>query len=424
MDIQKFCAHVQAEGFLLYPERVKADGRWHNCRLVDNAPGKMAGAYKILNDSVAFYKNWRTGECKAFTDRSITSEYSREKLQRMMKNQEWELKQQYFSAAKASYEKYSAIERSANQSEYLQKKQVANYGAKIDPDGNLVIPFRNENGFIRTLQTISPDGTKMFEKGGEVKGNFHKIHFSFVDKLNNEYFGKIFIGEGYATMATIHEATKYPCVVAANAGNLKPVLEKMAEKYPHAQFVICADNDLSLRNEINGKVTWANPGVEAAINCLSVKTEKPISILIPDFSHITEPHKFTDFNDLHCSSGLSTVKNQINQQLQEQAKYNQRILTQPSMNYEVLKLDDGNIDCKDWKHAAVFESEEATHIIGWNDKAGLDSFFESVNQPYQLNRESITDIDEYAIAVAIKLGYEMHGINEYVEYQHINENEL
>ena len=319
MDIQKFCNHVQADGFVLYPERVKADGRWHNCKLVDNASGKAAGAYKILNDEVAFYKNWRTGECKSFTDKSLTSEYGREKLQRMIKNQEWELKQQYFSTAKESYNKFMAIERSDKQSDYLQKKQVGNYGGNVDNNGNLVIPFRNENGYIRTLQTISPDGTKIFEKGGEVKGNFHKIHFSFVDKLNGEYFGKIFIGEGYATMASIHEATKYPCVVAANAGNLKPVLENLAEKHPHAQFVICADNDLSLReHKPNSKqYIWSNVGVEAAINCLTIETEKPIMILSPDFSHIETSHNFTDFNDLHCASGIDAVKAQINSNQKE-----------------------------------------------------------------------------------------------------------
>jgi hypothetical protein len=37
-----------------------------------------------------------------------------------------------------------------------------------------------------------------------------------------------------------------------------------------AQFVICADNDLKLREKTPGseKWIWANPGVEAAIKCL------------------------------------------------------------------------------------------------------------------------------------------------------------
>lgn len=418
MDISRFCSHLQAEGFVLYPERVKADGKWHNCKLVDNAAGKMAGAYKVVNESLAFYKNWRTGECKAFTDQSITSEYGREKMRRDMREQEWQLKQQYFSAAKEAYSKYTSIEKNENQSAYLEKKQVGNYGAKIDEKGNLVIPYRNENGYIRTLQTIKPDGTKLFEKGAEVKGNCHKINFSFVDKLNGEYFGKIFVGEGYATMATVHEATKYPCVVAANAGNLKPVLEKLAEKYPKAQFVICADNDLSIRQERNGKETWANPGVEAAINCTSINTEKPINILIPDFSHLdNSQHKFTDFNDLHCSTGLDAVRSQINQQLQEQAKYNQRSLNQSeSPKFELLTIENNSVDFKNWKHVAIFENADSAYIVGINDTNGLDAFVKSIGEEVNI-QESDLDVDEYAEKVAESLDFEMYNMDEYIEKQ-------
>ncbi len=316
MDISKFCSQVQAEGFILYPQNVKVDGKWHNCRLVDNAKGKAAGAYKILNDSVAFYKSWRDGKVKAFTDNIIVSTYGRESLQKLIKQQEWKLQQQYFEASKQAYDKYIAIDHNKSaKSEYLDRKLVGNYGCKIDETGNLIVPFYNEKGYLRTLQTIYPDGFKKFEKGAEVKGNYHKIHFGLVDKVQAEYFGKIFVGEGYATMATIHEATKYPCVVAANAGNLKPVLEKLITLYPKAQFVICADNDLSLREHSQGsnRMMWANPGVEAAIECCALPSQKIINVLIPDFSQISQEHHLTDFNDLHCHSGIDVVKNQIMQ---------------------------------------------------------------------------------------------------------------
>jgi putative DNA primase/helicase len=318
MDINKFCNHIQAEGFILYPANVKADGRWHNCRLVDNAKGKAAGAYKILNDSIAFYKNWRDGKVKPFTDSSLTSKYEHEKLRKLLIQQELELKQQHFEASKQAYNKYMSIQHNSNiKNEYLSRKSVGIYGCKIDENGNLIIPFYNEKGYLRTLQTIQSDGFKMFEKGAEVKGNYHKIYFGLVEREQSKYFGKIFVGEGYATMATIHEATKYPCVLAANAGNLKPVIEKLAILYPKAQFVICADNDLSLREHLPGseKMFWANPGVEAAIECCNLQTQKMIKVLIPDFSHIKHEHNFTDYNDLHCYSGIESVKAQIRQGL-------------------------------------------------------------------------------------------------------------
>lgn len=315
MDIQKFCSHMQAEGFLLDPVRVKADGRWHNVRLVDNAPGKSAGAYKILNDYVAFYKNWRTGECKSFSDNTFVNKHGKETLYKLMKQQEFELKQQYFKASKLAYEKYLSIEYNPQAtSDYLIKKQVGNYGCKIDDSGNLIIPFYNEKGYLRTLQTIKPDGYKIFAKDAEFKGNYHKINFGLVDKVQSEYFGKIFIGEGYATMASVYEAIKYPCVVAANAGNMKIVLEKLTTLYPKAQFIICADNDLYLRETVkgSGKWIWDNPGIDAAVECEQIFNCK---IIIPDFSGIkdidSDINKLTDFNDLHRALGLDTVKKQI-----------------------------------------------------------------------------------------------------------------
>lgn len=81
---------------------------------------------------------------------------------------------------------------------------------------------------------------------------------------------------------------------------------------------ICADNDLKLREKTPGseKWIWANPGVEAAIKCLDVPTNKPISIVVPNFDHVKDiDHGLTDFNDLHCHDGLDKVKEQISNNL-------------------------------------------------------------------------------------------------------------
>jgi putative DNA primase/helicase len=49
--------------------------------------------------------------------------------------------------------------------------------------------------------------------------------------------------EGWATGATLHEATGLPVVVAFNAGNLLLVAKLIRREYPAARLVICADND-------------------------------------------------------------------------------------------------------------------------------------------------------------------------------------
>ncbi len=347
MNLIKFCEHVQLqEGFVLSPAQIKADGKWHNCRLVDNARGKAAGAYKILNDSVAFYKNWRDGKCKLYTDKTIVNKHEQESLRKIIKQHEVELKQQYFKASKLAYEKYMKIADNSEVScPYLLKKQIGNYGCKVDKSGDLIIPYYNENGYLRTLQTIKPSGVKLYELGAELQGNYHKIGFSLVDKVNEKYFGRIFIGEGYSTMASVYEATKYPCVVSAQSTNLANVAEKIAKLYPNAQLYICADNDLYLRETKagNGKWIWDNPGVQAAI-----KTSQKVDckIIIPDFSHLQHEHGLTDFNDLHCDSGLGAVKKQIMQGIMKLNSNTKRLDLSQNLNSDILFANHEGINSK------------------------------------------------------------------------------
>jgi hypothetical protein len=58
--------------------------------------------------------------------------------------------------------------------------------------------------------------------------------------------GTIYIAEGFATAATIHEVTGRPCIVAYSASNLVPVTGEIRERFGIAQtIVIVADNDRS-----------------------------------------------------------------------------------------------------------------------------------------------------------------------------------
>ena len=66
--------------------------------------------------------------------------------------------------------------------------------------------------------------------------------------------------EGYATGVSLHMATQKPVAVAFDAGNLEIVAEKLREKFPHAQIVICADTDHAVKRD--GRVN--NVGVERA----------------------------------------------------------------------------------------------------------------------------------------------------------------
>jgi putative DNA primase/helicase len=51
------------------------------------------------------------------------------------------------------------------------------------------------------------------------------------------------VAEGFATAATVHEATGSAVAFAFNANNLKPIAKALREKFPNLEMVICGDDD-------------------------------------------------------------------------------------------------------------------------------------------------------------------------------------
>lgn len=167
---------------------------------------------------------------------------------------------------------------------YLAKKQVKNYGLR-QYQNRLAIPLYDSNKTIISLQFIGEDGEKRFLSGGKKQGGYFPI---------GKPKDKIIICEGYATGATIHEATQDAVAVAFDAGNLKPVAEVIKSKYPEIQVLIAADNDA---------YKGTNIGIEKAqeaalaIGCNYVH---------PSFRDTTTYP--TDFNDLMNLEGAEVVR--------------------------------------------------------------------------------------------------------------------
>lgn len=171
---------------------------------------------------------------------------------------------------------------------YLDKKRVKAYGVRFTKDGALVIPARDADGKIHTVQFIHPDGSKIYLKGGDKRGHYHLI---------GEVKDRIIVVEGYATGATIHEATGEAVAVAFDAGNLAPVARAIREKYPHAHIVLAADDDYR---------TEGNPGRTKA---QAAADEVDGVVVLPKFSGAREG--LTDFNDLAVAEGLNKVRAQL-----------------------------------------------------------------------------------------------------------------
>ena len=246
-DAVDFCRYIYQYGLELEPSRVKIDGKPHNCKMIDNAPGKKAGSYTVYaNTGIAIFKSWRDGIIHKYRPGGYSAKADIQKIMQEARQKQFD---EWFQVSRESYKKFCAIDARKQQSEYLQQKHINNdiatYDVKVDEAGNLVIPFYNRRGYISTLQTILADGSKYFEKSGQISECFHQIGFRAVE--SNCYSGEIYIGEGFATMASVHMALDKPCIVAANCGNLLPVLDNVAKLYPNARYIICADNDIALR---------------------------------------------------------------------------------------------------------------------------------------------------------------------------------
>lgn len=122
---------------------------------------------------------------------------------------------------------------------YLARKGVQPHGARVTGDGRLVVPLYDENGELASLQYIASDGSKLYHSGGKTGGCFALIG-------TMDAPGVLYIAEGYATAATIHETTGRPCVVAYSASNLVNICGMLRERFGQAQeLVIVADNDAS-----------------------------------------------------------------------------------------------------------------------------------------------------------------------------------
>jgi len=230
----------------------------------DGADSKLIRAANDSKSSKSLYYSYRTegdkasgrwyscksGEGGAWFSKSGSKWSAKDKLKWKQKRdkeraeREAELLASHEDVAKAAETLWKAS-KAAKTHPYLTEKGIKAHGLRIN-DGNLLVPLRGPDKRLWLLQTIMGDGAKFnsfrlpdasWAKGGRKQGCYHSIAGKNAD------LSVICICEGYATGASIHEATGFVVVVALDAGNLKPVALAIREKYPEATIIICADND-------------------------------------------------------------------------------------------------------------------------------------------------------------------------------------
>jgi len=177
---------------------------------------------------------------------------------------------------------------------YLIRKKIKPIYIRQYGD-NLVIPIYDFSGNLQSLQTIQPDGFKLFEEGSSYRNGYLPMGESIVAPIR--------LCEGYSTGASIYEAIGSPVLICFTANNLINIAKWIRNKYPSLEIHICADDDRKTELKI-GKNVGLLSAIEAA---KSIKAH----VVYPDFTYVEYSQNATDFNDLMCLAGIEIVENQL-----------------------------------------------------------------------------------------------------------------
>ncbi len=275
---------------------ILADGALHRFHVTGDRSGSKNGWYVLHADDPAAgqFGCFKRGISEAWSAKAYTTLTLEEKT-RYAAKMEATRKQRDEETAKLQAEcrtwcaeRWKHGKEATNAHPYLKRKGVHAYGLRLLRD-SLMIPLYDTARTIHGMQFIGANGDKKFKVGTAKQG-----HYFPIGKPKEK---TLLICEGYATGASLYEATGCGVAVTFDAGNLKPVAEALRQKYPDYRLIICADNDQW--GEINTGVIKATEAAQAVAGMLT----------IADIQNTTD--KPTDFNDLHQLEGLEEIRRQI-----------------------------------------------------------------------------------------------------------------
>jgi len=263
--LAQFRQAAEARGLLL-PDHLDADGKLHRCELRDGPKGKKDGAYLLHLDGVPAggfqnfkdgieWENWRADIGRQLTPEEEAASRARIEAQRVAREAEAKAKRD--KARRKANAIWNNATPAPDDHPYLLRKGVLAHGLRVGSwpkwqevrpgewreeriPGALLVPMRSASGTLHSLQAIYQDKVngrdKDFLPGGEKAGKFHLIGEVSPDL-------PLCVAEGYATAASIHQATGWPVAVAFDAGSLEAAAKALQEAYPAARFILCADDD-------------------------------------------------------------------------------------------------------------------------------------------------------------------------------------
>ncbi len=266
---ENFREAMAASG-LVYSGSLIADGALHRFT-ADGDKAHKKNSWYVLHDgdlSAGAFGCWQrdlSSTWCAKPERQQSPQERAQHLQRIeqLRQQREQEQQQRQQEAKQKAEKMWAASHkteTAGAHFYTKEKNLFPFGVRV-LRGMLLVPVFTPAHELVGLQLISRDTDgntcKRFLTGTPTAGNYCTI-----GKANNSE--ALAIGEGWATMASIHAATGLPCVIAFSANNLVSVAQTMRTKFPDKKIILCADDD-SETEQRTGKNTGTTAAQQAAL---------------------------------------------------------------------------------------------------------------------------------------------------------------
>ncbi len=282
------------------PDIIIGDGKIH--RFPTNArPNDKAGWYVLRIKPVpsASFGDHRTGtegKWRADSQKEMSA-HDAEILRQLERRAAKQYQMECSKEQKAASGRARAIWNKAEEADshpYLTAKKISAHGVRVSSTGQLIVPVYI-SGTLQSLQFISADGTKKFMPRGPTKGGYFALG-------DIESATVVCIAEGFATGASVHEATNLPVVIGFNCKNIIEVAKSVRALRPMSRIVLCADDDFE---------TESNPGLTHAQEAADMING---IVALPKFKGRRKPGE-TDFNDLAVRRGSAAVEKIIREAL-------------------------------------------------------------------------------------------------------------
>jgi putative DNA primase/helicase len=284
LDLESFRDFIRTEYRVSLLGELIPDGNFHGLRTEEDRRGAKPFRYCVHPDPPpnVFYLDLKRGFSGTWFPEGAEplSPAERERLRREHEarrvQRETEVRERHTRAAARARALWGHALPASGNHPYLSRKGVGVYGGRFLPTwtrrierepgrfetvrvaGVFLVPMRDEAGALWNLQAIFPEPCPALERdkdflpGGRKKGLFHWI---------GGRTETVCLAEGYATGASIHEATGYRAIVCFDAGNLPTVAETIRRLLPAARIVVCADHD---RPDQAGRRAGLEKATEAA----------------------------------------------------------------------------------------------------------------------------------------------------------------